>query len=270
MKTEKTLKSDKDQYLNIYTMIRNFLTIQAITKLREKSDIKPAGMEIGAGLGGNISLIHNHFQSLDAYDLSNDSVEFCRQNFPYPNVKYITGNFMKMEGNPASKYDSVFLYSVLEHIENDCEALSGINRLLKHNGLLFLQVPGHKRFFSCIDEFYGHYRRYNVDEIVSKLKNSGFIIDEFLSLGIRRLWWLEILKHRLKYGDAKFERAERNLASSVTSFSTATKCLLKIKNPFYKILFHPYIHFARHHLSEGIEFFVIARKISDKQSVSRS
>ncbi|MBI5360784.1 MAG: class I SAM-dependent methyltransferase [Planctomycetes bacterium] len=270
MKTEKMLKSDKDQYLNIYTMVRNFLTIRAINELRGKSDMKPAGMEIGAGLGGNIELIHNHLRSLNAYDLSNNAVEFCRKNFPYPNVKYITGDFMKMEGDSASKYDSVFLYSVLEHMENDCEVLSGISRLLKPDGLLFLQVPGHKRIFSCIDEFCGHCRRYNADEIVSKLKSSGFIIDEFLSLGIRRLWWMEILKHRIKYGNAKFDRNERNLASSTTAFSTATKLLLRIKNPFYRILFHTYIRFAKRHLTEGVEFFIIARKVSDKQSVTRS
>lgn len=262
MKTENMLKSDKDQYLNIYTMIRNYLTIRMVSELHKGLGIKPAGMEIGVGLGGNICLIHNHFQSLDAYDMSGNAVEFCRKNFPYPNVRYITGDFMKMEGSPASKYDCVFLYSVLEHLENDREALTKINRLLKPGGLLFIQVPGHKRLFSRIDEFCGHYRRYNADEIVSKLKSSGFVINEFLSLGIRRLWWMEILKHRIKYGNAKFDREERNLASSGTFFSTATKFLLRIKNPFYRILFHSYIRFARRHLTEGVEFFIIARKVS--------
>jgi SAM-dependent methyltransferase len=60
-----------------------------------------------------------------------------------------------------NRYDYIYSLNVLEHIENDREALEKLVQGLKPNGKILIFVPAFNLLFSALDEEVGHFRRYN-------------------------------------------------------------------------------------------------------------
>jgi 2-polyprenyl-3-methyl-5-hydroxy-6-metoxy-1,4-benzoquinol methylase len=63
------------------------------------------------------------------------------------------------------KYDIVFLFDVLEHIENTQEFLEDCLYYLRPGGLFFINVPALQSMHSRYDTIMGHLKRYNKNEI---------------------------------------------------------------------------------------------------------
>ena len=57
-------------------------------------------------------------------------------------------------------WDTVFLLDVLEHLPEDKQALEEIKTSLRPGGLLFVTAPAFPQFWSYIDDFAHHARRY--------------------------------------------------------------------------------------------------------------
>ncbi|MFX1390891.1 MAG: class I SAM-dependent methyltransferase [Promethearchaeota archaeon] len=66
-----------------------------------------------------------------------------------------------------SSFDFVSALDVLEHIEDDKLAISEISRILKKNGIVIITVPHSMRFYTKQDKLIGHYRRYELKQIIS-------------------------------------------------------------------------------------------------------
>jgi SAM-dependent methyltransferase len=77
------------------------------------------------------------------------------------------------------KYDLIYSSNVLEHIEDDVESLKWAYDSLVNGGTLTLYVPAFQSLYSNFDKFAGHYRRYDLKDLTSKLKEVGFLIDEY-------------------------------------------------------------------------------------------
>ena len=60
------------------------------------------------------------------------------------------------------KYDLIYSSNVLEHIEQDFEAVANIKKMLKKNGCLIIVVPAFNFLRSELDNKIGHFRRYDV------------------------------------------------------------------------------------------------------------
>jgi SAM-dependent methyltransferase len=72
------------------------------------------------------------------------------------------------------KFDLVCAFEVLEHIEDDAQALAEWAGLLRPGGWLLLSVPAHQRRFGPWDELVGHFRRYDPVAITRLLTSAGF------------------------------------------------------------------------------------------------
>ena len=68
---------------------------------------------------------------------------------------------------------------ILEHIEQDGQALREYFRSLRPGGLLFVTVPAHPWMWSDLDERAGHVRRYRRRELQEKIRSAGFFIQKF-------------------------------------------------------------------------------------------
>jgi len=77
---------------------------------------------------------------------------------------------MPLEG----KYDLVMLLDVLEHIESDKDFLAGIvDSRLADKGKIMITVPAFQSIYGRHDTFLGHYRRYNLNQLVSLASSCG-------------------------------------------------------------------------------------------------
>jgi SAM-dependent methyltransferase len=73
-----------------------------------------------------------------------------------------------------NEFDTVCLFDVLEHIENDNKALKNLSKMLKNNGNAVFTVPSHMWLWNRDDAKAGHKIRYTKKELILKLEDNGF------------------------------------------------------------------------------------------------
>ena len=64
-----------------------------------------------------------------------------------------------------SSVDRLFMIDLIEHVEDDRNALVEVHRVLKPGGILLLVAPAGPSLFDSHDRRYGHFRRYRLSEI---------------------------------------------------------------------------------------------------------
>ena len=79
----------------------------------------------------------------------------------------------KFENNSI---DSVGLFDVVEHIEDDYSFLNNINKYLKDDGCIYITVPAFNFLWSNEDDDAGHFKRYTTNGLNELLKKCGFSI----------------------------------------------------------------------------------------------
>lgn len=96
-----------------------------------------------------------------------------------------------LERLPSGAFEHIFLYSVLEHIEDDVSFLARITDLLAPAGRLVIFVPRMPSIFGTIDGSSGHFRRYDNASISSVVSSSGLAVESLKyvdSLGWIAYW----------------------------------------------------------------------------------
>jgi len=69
----------------------------------------------------------------------------------------------------------LFSFEVLEHIEDDLEALSLWVDWVKPGGTAVLSVPAHMKLWGATDEYAGHYRRYSKQQLHDLMAQAGLV-----------------------------------------------------------------------------------------------
>src|SRR6266849_5325801 len=76
----------------------------------------------------------------------------------------------------AAYFDLIFLFDVLEHIEDEGEFLQSVRFHLSDSSLLVINVPAHQFFYSNYDRAAGHVRRYSREQLKQILERNGLKI----------------------------------------------------------------------------------------------
>ena len=96
-----------------------------------------------------------------------------------PNLSIVT-DAGEIEGK---RFQYVFAFEVLEHIEDDVGALVEWRKWIAPGGHLMISVPAHMKSWTASDDAVGHYRRYEHDALRRLLENCGYLVDVFWSYG---------------------------------------------------------------------------------------
>lgn len=77
------------------------------------------------------------------------------------------------------KFDYVFCFDVLEHINDERQFLNNVHSIMTtcESGYLFLRVPALQAIYGENDKAIGHYRRYSVESIKKILGDCSFKIE---------------------------------------------------------------------------------------------
>jgi hypothetical protein len=78
---------------------------------------------------------------------------------------------------PDNSIDVLFLLDVLEHIEDENNFLQKLQKKIKKDGSMIITVPAFNFLFSPHDVFLKHYRRYNLKQLITLLKDNDFTIN---------------------------------------------------------------------------------------------
>ena len=96
----------------------------------------------------------------------------------------------------AAKYDAIFLFDVIEHIDDPVSFMTSALYHLKPGGHVFVNVPALQSLYSTFDVAVGHCRRYNKGTLEAELAKAGIrkVDDRYWGLtmlpllALRKLW----------------------------------------------------------------------------------
>jgi SAM-dependent methyltransferase len=132
--------------------------VRAITADTAKATI----VDVGCGTGGNLSdLAHDH--NCVGIDSSGEAIEFAKKRFP--DVRFICGNVPHDLGGIKDDADVFMLLDVVEHVEHDSEFLRDLLGVVRPGGHVVITVPALMSLWSPHDANYGHFRRYEPEQL---------------------------------------------------------------------------------------------------------
>ncbi len=141
-----------------------------------------AVVDVGSGIG-DITKYYKEHKTIAQVVLTDSHKETLiplRERFGTdPFYRIVPMDIADRQTIPQKLYsfgDCVTCINVLEHIENEQEALDNIRRLLKPHGRVVLMVPAIPSIYGTLDRLVGHHRRYTKTRLNSILEASGFMI----------------------------------------------------------------------------------------------
>jgi 2-polyprenyl-3-methyl-5-hydroxy-6-metoxy-1,4-benzoquinol methylase len=146
-------------------------------------------LEVGSGDRSFTNQIRQHtkqFERIVSIEPSVTLFEIHEKKYKFPpNISFDLMDLFNVEINTYGLFDTAIFVHVLEHIEQDHEALNKVHELLLPNGKVLIEVPALPFLFSVHDEMLGHYRRYNKKTIRELVDLDKYIIKD--------LWYQDII-----------------------------------------------------------------------------
>ncbi len=138
-------------------------------------------LEIGCSSG---NLVNEISSMSNTYYIGSDVLKKSVRKISerYKNIPFVIFDILK-NPFPENFCNTVIMLNVLEHVENDKKALREVNKLLSNNGLLILEVPAGKFLYDEYDKQLLHFRRYNMNELIKKIEEAGFLVENKTHLG---------------------------------------------------------------------------------------
>jgi 3-hydroxymyristoyl/3-hydroxydecanoyl-(acyl carrier protein) dehydratase/SAM-dependent methyltransferase len=137
--------------------------------LKALCDHAPDRLEIGPGVFPRLPIEGTH-----VIDLSKGALEVLAQHGAIPHQ-----GLLAEQSFPEKSFDVVGLFEVLEHVAEDEALLREIARVTRPGGHLALTVPMGMKHFCSFDRYVGHVRRYEPDELRSKIERAGYALERF-------------------------------------------------------------------------------------------
>lgn len=249
----------------------------------KKSNINSASLiDLGCGRGDFLVLLNRFFPNWDlaGIDFSEESVSFCKLRSD--KINFICGDFLKSN---LKGYDFISAFEVLEHIEDDVSAMKRIFNVLSEDGYFIGSVPSIRKRFSIVDEFAGHFRRYDKSELKQKFVDVGFEDVIILSYGFPfpmcAKWLIDILairenknrekkenenkkdnnkKKKVKKNNAKLDKISYTKKSGYTQFFSFQHWIFN----YYTMLPFFYLQKLFYKTDLGIGYIFIVKKKNKK------
>ncbi|MBI4884972.1 MAG: class I SAM-dependent methyltransferase [Actinobacteria bacterium] len=131
-------------------------------------------LEVGAGRG-TFSTFLAQAGSVTAIEPSERLAELLKSAVSaHADVTVVVGELADVPATPT--HGSAVMFNVLEHIEDDGQALRQIHERLLPGSHLVIWVPAFQLLYSDFDRQVGHHRRYRVRGLKALAESSGFTV----------------------------------------------------------------------------------------------
>ena len=133
----------------------------------------PCVLDVGCGTGFNVEYLRGYgYSHVTGLDFSNESLVFCRSR----NLKNLVCSDGARPPLRHESFDVIMALDLIEHLDDDVQALQEFGRLLKFDGSLIIFTPAFNFLWSLQDEVGNHRRRYTAGELRQKLERVGLDI----------------------------------------------------------------------------------------------
>lgn len=126
-------------------------------------------LDAGCGTGANLQLLAR-FGNVTAIEPDETARSLALREMDCP---ILEGTLPARLPFPRESFDLVCLLDVLEHIEDDAEALRSVFEVLKPGGIVLVTAPAYSWLWSAHDEAHRHYRRYTKTSLRRSLDQAG-------------------------------------------------------------------------------------------------
>lgn len=211
---------------NWWFVMRRKSVLTQIRRISKNFQNKPSILEVGCSSGLLSLELQKAGFDITAMDISPEAVEKALKN----GVKKVVcqdGQDIKLDEN---SFDIIIASDVLEHIQNEKDAVTNWLSLLKKNGVMIVYVPAFQSLWSRFDEINMHYKRYRVGELSKLMQDRGAKViyksywNLFLFLPV---FIIRFIKRTLGESD-EAARAQINLPPKPVNF--ALKMLVGFEN----------------------------------------
>jgi SAM-dependent methyltransferase len=176
---------------------RRRILAATIERLKLKPGIKI--LELGAGTGGNLSLLER-FGCVTAVEMNDAAREISRGKAGDADIR--AGTLPSSLPLGEETYDLICLFDVLEHVEEDEATLKVVRRHLAPGGRAVITVPAYQALFGPHDVALHHKRRYGRAALADKLRKAGLAVETLSFMNMVLLpaaflvRWLDKALHR--------------------------------------------------------------------------
>ncbi len=191
-----------EQYVHLWQnhwwwQSRHDLVLRAIRELRKRSNPVASQSEtswriLDIGCGGGVAF--DDFSKFgEVYGIEPDA--HLANAIPKWQDR-IEQRFFDAEYTPEEPFDLVLMLDVLEHIEQDEDALISLKKILSPNGYAIITVPALMSLWSAHDEVNHHFRRYTASNLQTLLTSTGFQVHRlhyFFSWSLPLLYFRKLI-----------------------------------------------------------------------------
>jgi ubiquinone/menaquinone biosynthesis C-methylase UbiE len=240
-------ESSRDHFIDIYN--RKI----AIDALREHLSDNSTYIDIGCSSGYMLEDVMAKFPSTKIFgaDYFASGLNQCHKRLPDVPLFQLDIVNCKMK---SDIFDAITCLNVLEHIEDDSEALKQMNRILKPTGVIIATVPLAPNLYDLYDEIHYHLRRYRFNEFQKKFINAGFRIlkSNYFGVSIYPAFYITKKYNQYKYRDLSFEKKQELAFKQIHSTERMRfmDCLCDIERRLGKKIKYPF----------GVRGYVVAVK----------
>ncbi|MBI5609758.1 MAG: class I SAM-dependent methyltransferase [Deltaproteobacteria bacterium] len=180
------------QAQNFWFVGRNRLLAQQLGKLQ----LNPARLlEIGCGTGFVLKMLGQVYPEAELWgsDIYTEGLDFAAEAVPRAHLLQMDATTLPFR----DEFDLIGAFDVIEHIDDDRQALAAMAAALRPHGHLVLTVPQHPALWSRMDEYAHHKRRYTRPELLEKVRESGLQVrsaTSFVSLLAPAMWASRVLQ----------------------------------------------------------------------------
>jgi 2-polyprenyl-3-methyl-5-hydroxy-6-metoxy-1,4-benzoquinol methylase len=243
-------ESTRNHPLDIYN--RKIVLDGIKVKLSEK---KGANLiDLGCSSGYLLEEVYNNFPETNIFgaDYFVPGLLQCHRHWPQIPLFRVD---LTQNNLPPDFFDVVTCLNVLEHIKDDGLAFAQLFRIARDGGLVVVTVPAGPRLFDLYDKMLFHFRRYSLEELVKKAKNSGFKIlkANYFACFVYPIFYLAKRWHQIQYEKKLLKKNKINFLEELNSrgrFPLLTK-IFEAELLLGKKLRYPF----------GIRAYIIAKKV---------
>lgn len=123
---------------------------------REKDAFKKKNVRIldfGAGIGTYADILKEQGIQVDCVEIDPNGIKILKKN---------GYTIYKSSKEIKEKYDIVYSFNVLEHVEDDAKLLGEMKSCISEKGVIIVYVPAFKIIFTQLDVLVEHLRRYRI------------------------------------------------------------------------------------------------------------
>ena len=145
----------------VYSLLNRYLP-------RNKSKQERRALDLGCGTGLNLDHLSDYAQPVGT-DFSEEALHFCLER----------GHNLLCKADaaelpfPDKQFDIITALDVIEHLDDDLDALTELRRVLRPGGLLIISVPAYPALWTYWDDILGHRRRYTTGAMREVVSRSG-------------------------------------------------------------------------------------------------